>query len=119
VERLNRVVSQLFEFARLNQVLLNLYLNALEGMEPGGRLTVALLEGMEPWSLEVRVADTGCGIAPGYLTQVFEPYFTTTSHGTGLGLTIAHNIAQAMAAELALESRPGAGTTFILKFHTN
>jgi two-component system sensor histidine kinase HydH len=168
VDRLNRVVSQLLEFARpvpivartadipqlladslklveaqarekgiavnlenraalrhaavdtdrLSQILLNLYLNALDAMEPGGRLMVDLADGAKPGSLEIRVTDTGCGIAPEHLAHVFEPYFTTKPHGTGLGLTIAHNIAQAMDGELTLESRPAAGTTFTLKLLT-
>jgi two-component system sensor histidine kinase HydH len=97
---------------RLNQVLLNLYLNAVEAMEPGGRLQVAVEDaGREP-GIRIRVSDTGCGIAPENLGQVFEPYFTTKPTGTGLGLAIAHNIVEAMGGRITVESRIGAGTTF-------
>jgi len=65
--------------------------------------------------LEIRVSDTGCGIRPEDLPQVFEPYFTTKPSGTGLGLAIAHNIVAAMGGDLGVASRPGAGTTFTLR----
>jgi len=61
------------------------------------------------------VSDTGCGIRPEDLSHIFEPYFTTKPSGTGLGLAIAHNIIEAMGAEIAVQSVPGAGTTFTLK----
>jgi two-component system sensor histidine kinase HydH len=100
---------------RLNQVLLNLYLNAVEAMEAGGKLRVGAVAGPEGRSLEIRVSDTGCGIRPEDLPQIFEPYFTTRPGGTGLGLAIAHNVVGAMGGTITVESRPGAGATFILR----
>jgi signal transduction histidine kinase len=61
------------------------------------------------------VSDTGCGIRPEDLAHIFEPYFTTKPSGTGLGLAIAHNILEAMGAEIAVQSVLGTGTTFTLK----
>jgi two-component system sensor histidine kinase HydH len=100
---------------RLNQVLLNLFLNGIEAMDRGGVLTVRVDEAADARRLEIRVSDTGCGIRPEDLAHIFEPYFTTKPSGTGLGLAIAHNILEAMGAEIAVQSVLGAGTTFTLK----
>ena len=98
---------------RINQVLLNLYLNAIESMEPGGELNVKLTE-KDDNRIEIRVSDTGGGIAGQDLARIFDPYFTTKSSGTGLGLAIAHNIMEAMGGQITVESLPGQGTIFSL-----
>ena len=100
---------------RINQVLLNLYLNAIESMEPDGELGVELLAGEEDHRIEIRVSDTGCGIPGEHLSRIFDPYFTTKSTGTGLGLAIAHNITEAMGGKMNISSRPGTGTTICVK----
>jgi two-component system sensor histidine kinase HydH len=105
----------LLDADRLNQVLLNLFLNGIEAMDRGGVLTVRVDEAADSRRLEIRVSDTGCGIRPEDLAHIFEPYFTTKPSGTGLGLAIANNILEAMGAEIAVQSVPGAGTTFTLK----
>jgi two-component system sensor histidine kinase HydH len=99
---------------RINQVLLNLYLNAIESMQPGGELGVGLSAGEEGQQFEIRVSDTGCGIPGDHLSRIFDPYFTTKSTGTGLGLAIAHNIIEAMGGKIDISSRPGKGTTVTL-----
>ena len=99
---------------RINQVLLNLYLNAIESMEPGGELGVELSADEEDHRIEIRVSDTGCGIPGEHLSRIFDPYFTTKSTGTGLGLAIAHNIMEAMGGKINISSRPGKGTTFCI-----
>ncbi len=99
---------------RINQVLLNLYLNAIESMRPGGALGVELSVAEENHRLEIRVSDTGCGIPGEHLSRIFDPYFTTKSTGTGLGLAIAHNIMEAMGGKIDISSRPGKGTTITL-----
>jgi two-component system sensor histidine kinase HydH len=100
---------------RLSQVLLNLLLNGVEAMAPGGVLTIRTDETADGRMLEIRVSDTGSGIRPEDLSQVFEPYFTTKPSGTGLGLAIAHNIVEAMGGDISVASRPGSGTTFTLR----
>ncbi|MDQ1331617.1 MAG: two-component system, NtrC family, sensor histidine kinase HydH, partial [Thermodesulfobacteriota bacterium] len=97
---------------RINQVLLNLYLNAIESMENGGRLTVSLSEG-EGGAI-IKVSDTGSGIGEKEIPRVFDPYFTTKATGTGLGLAIVYNILEAHDGKIAVESRPGEGTTFTI-----
>lgn len=96
---------------QLHQVLLNLFLNSLEATDAGGRLTVTLDASTGADFCEILVADTGRGIAPEKISQVFDPYFTTKTTGTGLGLAIARNIIEAHDGEITIESTAGQGTT--------
>lgn len=99
---------------RMTQVLLNLFLNAVQAMPDGGKLTVrGRMEGSE---LALDVADTGCGIAPERLGDIFSPYFTTKASGTGLGLSIVHKIVEAHDGTIEVASTPGEGTVFKLRF---
>ncbi len=99
---------------RMSQVLLNLFLNAVQAMPDGGTLRV---EGhMEGTDLALNVTDTGCGIAPERLADIFSPYFTTKASGTGLGLSIVHKIVEAHDGTIEASSVPGKGTTFRLRF---
>ncbi|MFZ0612569.1 MAG: ATP-binding protein [Desulfobacterales bacterium] len=100
---------------RLKQVLLNLYLNAIDAMEAGGRLLVSVAEEDRNRWVVFRVTDTGHGIAAENLSQIFDPYFTTKSTGTGLGLAIAHNIVDAHGGRIAVESTVGGGTTVTVR----
>jgi two-component system sensor histidine kinase HydH len=95
---------------RINQVLLNLYLNAIDSMNNGGSLTVVLAKNSRKNGIEIKMADTGTGISEGDLSHIFDPYFTTKASGTGLGLAIVHNIMEAHGGEIAIESRLGQGT---------
>jgi two-component system sensor histidine kinase HydH len=164
VDRLNRVVSQLLEFAKpvkvsakpvnvrklledslrliekqiqgknikiektfspevedafidsdkINQVLLNLYLNAIDAMEKGGTITVDLKPHEWKKGIEIIIKDTGSGISEKDLPNIFDPYFTTKPEGTGIGLAIVHNIIEAHNAEIKVESLPGKGSTFTI-----
>jgi len=96
---------------RISQVLLNLYLNAVESVKNGGNLFIMLLKNEEKKRVEIRVSDTGTGISEDDLTHIFDPYFTTKASGTGLGLAIVHNIIDAHEGEIKVESRLGQGTT--------
>jgi two-component system sensor histidine kinase HydH len=97
---------------RINQILLNLYLNAIDAMESGGELKVELTSDSDGRQLIITVSDTGCGISPENLSQIFDPYFTTKSSGTGLGLAIAHNVLEAMGGSIKVKSNPEMGTAF-------
>jgi two-component system sensor histidine kinase HydH len=96
---------------RISQVLLNLYLNAIESMADGGSLVVTLLKNVEKNFLEIRVSDSGTGIDKKDLAHIFDPYFTTKVSGTGLGLAISHNIIEGHHGEINVDSRFGQGTT--------
>jgi two-component system sensor histidine kinase HydH len=97
---------------RINQILLNLYLNAIDAMESGGELKVGFSSDGDGRQFIITVSDTGCGISAENLSQIFDPYFTTKSSGTGLGLAIAHNVIEAMGGRIKVKSNPGKGTTF-------
>lgn len=103
---------------QLQQVLLNLALNACEAMPSGG--TLAISTRAEDRGVVVQLADTGCGIRPEHLEQVFEPFFTTkpVGKGTGLGLSVSYGIVQQHGGTIELASEPGRGTTFTLIFPT-
>jgi two-component system sensor histidine kinase HydH len=100
---------------RINQVLLNLSINAVEAMEGGGVLTVTAGREEEGRPV-IRVSDTGTGIDPSDLSRIVDPYFTTKPTGTGLGLAIADNIMKAHGGRLDIASRKGEGTTVTLRF---
>ncbi len=93
----------------LQQLVWNLILNALQAMEPGGRLAVstAAVDG----SVTVSIRDTGRGIPERDRMNVFKPFFTTKHQGTGLGLTISRRIVEQHGGSLLLESVENAGTT--------
>jgi two-component system sensor histidine kinase HydH len=97
---------------RINQVLLNLYLNAIDSMENGGELKVEISADGQRRDVVIQVSDTGHGISREDLSKIFEPYFTTKSTGTGLGLAIAHNIIEAMGGRITVGSEKEVGTTF-------
>jgi two-component system, NtrC family, sensor kinase len=105
---------------RLQQVFLNLFLNAKDAMSGGGVLNVATLNGE---FVSVRVSDTGSGIAQEHIQRIYDPFFTTKTspaegqnRGTGLGLSVTYGIIQEHAGNIRVESRPGEGTTFTLDF---
>jgi PAS domain S-box-containing protein len=100
---------------QMQQVFINLFLNALDAMPVGGQLTVEVdrRDSQEEW-LQVKVKDSGYGIAPEHLTKIFDPFFTTKSKGLGLGLAITNKIMEGHGGTIAVESAPGNGSTFIL-----
>ena len=105
---------------KLQQVFLNLLLNAKEAMPGGGKLRVAT---MVNGHVEALVADNGAGIAPEHLKRIYDPFFTTKNapkpgdkKGTGLGLSVSYGIIQEHAGKIHVESAVGAGTTFHLEF---
>jgi len=95
---------------RMNQVLLNLYLNAIHAMDAGGILSVTSVRDEGRKQTEITVSDTGPGIDPADLERIFDPYFTTKPGGTGLGLAIVHKIMEAHRGEVVVKSESGKGT---------
>ena len=99
---------------RLNQTLLNLYLNALEAMGSNGKLLISLLPYQES-GIEIQISDNGPGINEQDIGNIFDPYYTTKPNGTGLGLAIVHNIIEAHNGLIMVNSTKGEGTTFIVR----
>ncbi len=99
---------------QVQQILLNLILNAAQAMPAGGTLRLALtLEGED---VVATVADTGCGIPAEHLERIFDPFFTLQPGGTGLGLSMAHSLMEENGIRRQVASRPGEGTVFRLFF---
>jgi two-component system sensor histidine kinase HydH len=95
---------------RINQVLLNLYLNAIEAMDKGGTLSISLSRDGDSGGITISVSDTGRGIDKKDLDHIFDPYFTTKQSGTGLGLAIVHKIVSSHKGDVKVSSKPGRGT---------
>jgi len=95
---------------RLNQVLLNLYLNGMQTMPDGGELRVTAREGIAS-TVEIEVRDFGSGISEEILDKILDPYFTTKPDGTGLGLAIAYKIIDEHDGEIRFASEVRKGTT--------
>ncbi len=100
----------------IQQVLVNVLLNARDAMEQGGMLSVAADFENPPW-VTIRISDTGTGIKPEDLQKIFAPLFTTKGDGkgTGLGLSISQDIIRRHNGVIEVESFPGKGTTFIIR----
>jgi two-component system NtrC family sensor kinase len=101
---------------RLQQVFLNLLINARDAMPAGGMLEVRT--SAHNGSVEVEVTDNGAGIPPEHLHKIFDPFFTTkgSGHGTGLGLSVSYGIIKEHAGKVDVRSAPGKGTSFRLEF---
>ncbi len=105
---------------QLEQVVLNLVINARDAMPEGGRIRVALAVRNEPGPpmLELSVHDTGDGMPPEVLARIFEPFFTTkaSGKGTGLGLATVHGIVHQAGGSISVDSVPARGTVFRVAF---
>jgi CheY-like chemotaxis protein len=111
---------------QLQQIVVNLIVNAKQAMSDRGTLTIAARRPRAGATfsfgvvahperfVQLTVADSGSGIAPDVLSRIFEPLFTTKSNGTGLGLAVAHQVAKLHGGEVFVESKLGVGTRFHL-----
>lgn len=103
---------------QIEQVLINLIMNAVQAQPDGGRVRIGIAPAPADGALgvQVTIADEGVGMDREQLEQIFEPFFTTKSagQGTGLGLPIVQGIVEEHAGEIRVESEPGRGTTFTL-----
>jgi PAS domain S-box-containing protein len=97
---------------QIQQVFLNLVLNALEAMPQGGRLEVTTVPTEQPTGVRADVRDSGQGISPDVLPRIFEPFFSTKSEGTGLGLSTSHDIIERHGGYIEVDSEVGKGSTF-------
>lgn len=106
---------------QIEQILVNLVINARQAMMNGGRLRIEVRENPAADTVEVKVSDTGLGIPPDQLRQIFEPFFTTKQPdeygrgGTGLGLSVCRQIIEQHQGRIRVESVVGKGSTFTVK----
>ena len=103
-----------FDTEQIRQVLINLFKNAMEAMSQGGTLTIATRT--EGANLEISLQDTGEGISPEVMANIFQPFYTTKTKGTGLGLPIYQFIIEKQhCGHLKVESSPGHGSSFTIQ----
>ncbi len=102
--------------SQLQQAFMNLLLNAVEAIDRNGELTVSTEIRSSPGgrSLNIRIRDSGPGIAPENLTHLFQPFFTTKRNGTGLGLAICQRVVQEHRGTVEVNSSAGQGSTFVI-----
>jgi signal transduction histidine kinase len=107
---------------QIQQVLLNLIVNARQAMAGGGELRITIRENQETQTAEITLRDTGPGIPPESLHRIFEPFYSTKERdqtgrgGTGLGLALCRDIMETHRGRIRVESTVGVGTAFTLKF---
>jgi two-component system NtrC family sensor kinase len=102
---------------QIKQVFLNILLNAIEATDEGGQINAEIrtfARKSERSFLQVEIRDTGCGIAEDQLDDIFTPFFTTKDKGSGLGLSISHQIIREHGGTLGVESRLGEGSSFLV-----
>jgi len=106
-------------FGQLNQVWMNLLVNAAQAVSTGGEVRVVTRHSGE--SVSVTISDTGSGIAPEHLNRIFDPFYTTkpVGEGTGLGLSITFGIVERHKGTIEVQSRPGEGTSFTVALPVN
>ncbi len=117
VEKLDEEIPPIVADAhQLQQVLLNIIINALHAMPEGGILEIQTARDAERKEVLIRIRDNGCGIDPQDLKNIFNPFFTTkeVGQGTGLGLAVCHRIMENHQGRIEVESRPGEGSCFTL-----
>jgi signal transduction histidine kinase len=101
---------------QIEQVLVNLYINAIQAMPGGGDLSIEVGQDMTNGYLVIEVKDTGSGISDEDLPHIFDPFFTTKgTKGTGLGLSVSYGIIRQHQGDITVESKEGRGTTFTIK----
>ncbi len=97
----------------LKQVVLNLFINAQQAMDGGGELMIRTTEQKE--NAVIQISDTGSGIAPDKLLDIFKPYYSSRPSGSGLGLATAKRIVEAHNGTITVDSEPGKGTSFTIR----
>ncbi len=101
---------------QIEQVFINLLLNALQAVDDRGHVTVKSAVDAEAGHVVVEVADNGCGIPPENLKKIFEPFFSTKGDGTGLGLAVSCGIVENHRGSIQVFSEPELGTRFVMEF---
>ncbi len=104
-----------FDAPQIKQCMVNLITNAMEAMERGGVLTVGTAPGPEGRTVAIEIGDTGPGVSPEAMHNIFNPYFTTKVRGTGLGLPITHRIVKAHRGSIVFRNKETGGALFTIR----
>jgi two-component system NtrC family sensor kinase len=104
---------------QIQQVFVNLFINAGHAMPEGGRLTINACRSLDGLFVRTEIVDTGCGIPEENLQRIFDPFFTTKADGTGLGLSISYGIVENNCGRIEVGSVLGEGTAFVISLPVN
>jgi signal transduction histidine kinase len=112
----NNLPLVLIDEHQIQQVFVNLIVNAIQAMAPKGKLSIATKYNQGGNALEIDVTDTGHGISPEFLPHIFDPFFSTKGvGGTGLGMSVSYGIIKNHQGSIRVESKVGTGTTFVVE----
>ena len=103
---------------QIEQVLINILINAVHAIDKNGTITVKTSTDSKRDELTIVVTDSGCGIAQGQIDKIFDPFFSTKSSGTGLGLAVSYGIINNHQGNIKVASRPGRGSSFTITLPT-
>jgi signal transduction histidine kinase len=112
----DQVEETLLDENQIEQVFVNLLLNAVQAIEEKGLITIASRMDQSRKKARIEIADTGRGIPGENIPKIFEPFFSTKPKGTGLGLAVSYAIVKNHHGDINAFSKPGEGTCFILEF---
>ena len=116
-KHLSKGVPDLFlDGNQIEQMFVNLLLNAMQAIEENGTVTIWSYVSPDRKCVKIDISDTGCGIPPEHMSRIFEPFFSTKSKGTGLGLAVTYGIVQKHGGHIYASSQPGQGTQFTVEF---
>ncbi|MBL7176526.1 MAG: PAS domain-containing protein [Desulfobacteraceae bacterium] len=109
------IPDNLVDVNQMEQVFVNLLLNAIEATQGKGRITVRSHMDPDQKLGRVEISDTGCGIPAENISKIFEPFFSTKAKGTGLGLAVSYGIVRSHQGDIKVSSQPGQGTCFTIE----
>ena len=110
------MVKTLLDENQIEQVFINLLLNALHAVDDKGLVTVKSSVDADGGRIQIEIADNGCGIPTGQISKIFEPFFSTKENGTGLGLPVSYGIVRNHQGDIWVLSEPSKGSRFIIEF---
>jgi len=110
------MAKTLLDKNQIEQVFINLLLNALHAVEDHGRVSIQSTMDPDKRRIEVEIADNGCGISSENVKKIFEPFYTTRAEGTGLGLAVSYGIIKNHEGDIRVFSKLGEGTRFVVDF---
>ncbi len=99
---------------QIEQVLVNILLNAIQAIDNNGTISIKTSANTKENELKIEITDSGCGIAQEQIDKIFDPFFSTKSKGTGLGLAVSYGIINSHEGNIKVDSRPGEGTRFTI-----
>lgn len=110
-----KIPDTLIDASQLEQVFVNILINSTEAIEDAGTITIRSRLAGNRHRLAVEIRDTGCGISPEHMAKIFEPFFSTKSKGTGLGLAVSYGIVRNHQGHIRVTSEPGRGSCFVVE----